>query len=316
MMMKPDGPCAHTAAATAIGFAMILTAFAGCARRGPAVDPAAYEREIREWQQTRLEKLTTDTGWLTLAGLGWLKQGENRIGSDSSNTVVMPAGKAPPYLGSIYLAGDSMVFRAAKGAVVTHDGKPVREIRLESDGAPEPTELRCGTLLFYVISRGSQLGVRIKDSRNPALLNFAGLEYFPIDPKYRFEAKFYPYTPPKVLETPTQAGTTEKDLCPGALGFSFGGREYRLDAVIEKGSEDQLFIMFTDATSGAETYAVGRQLYTNLPDSTGTVVLDFNRAYNWPCVFTVYATCPIPPRQNTIAARIEAGEKMYRGGEH
>ncbi len=304
------------AVATALLLAAMAIAAAGCSPPQPSVNPVRHAKEIREWQETRLKKLTTETGWLTLAGLGWLKQGENRVGSDSSNTVVTPPGKAPAYLGSIFLSADSMIFRAAKGVDVTHKGQPVRKIRLESDDALEPTELRHGTLLLYVIRRGDQLGVRIKDSRNPDLLNFKGLEFFPIDPKYRFTAKFYPYNPPKILELPTQAGTIQKDLCPGALGFSLDGSEYRIDAVIEKGAEDKLFIMFADGTSGKETYAVGRQLYTPLPDSNNNVVLDFNKAYNWPCVFTVFATCPIPPRQNTIAHRIEAGEKMYHGENH
>jgi uncharacterized protein (DUF1684 family) len=290
--------------------------FWGCGPGRPDVDPVQHAQEIREWQKTRLQRLTTGTGWLTLAGLGWLKQGGNRVGSDSSNAVVTPPGKAPAWLGSIFLTGDSMLFRAAKGVEVTHDGKPVTEIALLSDEAPEPTELRHGTLLLYVIRRGDQLGVRVKDSRNPALLNFKGLEYFPIDLKYRFVAKYYPYDTPKILEIPTQAGTVQKDLCPGAIGFSLNGNEYRIDAVIEKGAEDRLFIMFADGTSGNETYGPGRQLYTDLPDSTNTVVIDFNRAYNWPCVFTEFATCPIPPRQNTIADRIEAGEKMYHGNIH
>ena len=306
----------HDFPAAAVLIAAIAFASAGCSPPQPSVDPALHAKEIREWQETRLKKLTTDTGWLTLAGLGWLKEGENRVGSDSSNTVVTPPGRAPAYLGSIFLSADSMIFRAAKGVDVTNKGVSVREIRLESDEAPEPTELHHGTLLLYVIRRGSELGVRVKDSRNPALLNFRGLEYFPIDPKYRFTAKFYPYDIPKILELPTQAGTVQKDLCPGALGFSLGGIGYRIDAVIEKGSEDKLFIMFADGTSGKETYAVGRQLYTDLPDSNNHVILDFNKAYNWPCVFTVFATCPIPPRQNTIAGRIEAGEKMYHGGDH
>jgi uncharacterized protein (DUF1684 family) len=288
----------------------------GCGPGKPDVDPVQYGQDIKAWQLKRLQRLTTETGWLTLAGLGWLKQGENRVGSDSANAVVTPPGKAPAWIGSIFLKGDSMTFRAAKGVEVTSGGKPVREIALLSDEAPEPTQLRYGTLLLYVIKRGDQLGVRIKDSQNPARVNFKGLDYFPIDLKYRFTAKFYPYTPVKILEIPTQAGTVEKEISPGALGFSLNGNEYRIDAVIEKGSEDQLFIMFSDATSGNETYGPGRQLYTGLPDSNNTVVLDFNRAYNWPCVFTVFATCPIPPRQNAIADRIEAGEKMYHDGSH
>ena len=319
MTTKPGLPLTQSRPGTVLRAAALLAlaiGATGCSPRQPTIDPALHAKDIREWQENLEKKLTTDRGWLTLAGLGWLKQGENRVGSDSANSVVTPPGTAPAYLGSIFLKGDSMVFRTANGVDVTNSGELVREIRLESDAAPTPTELRHGTLLLYVIDRGGELGVRIKDSRNPALLNFKGLDFFPVDPKYRFNAKFHPYDIPKILELPTQAGTIQKDLCPGAIGFSFEGVEYRLDAVIEKGSEDKLFIMFADATSGRETYSVGRQLYTALPDSNNDVVLDFNRAYNWPCVFTVFATCPLTPRQNVITGRIEAGEKMYHDGVH
>jgi uncharacterized protein (DUF1684 family) len=194
----------------------------------------------------------------------------------------------------------------------------VTSLVLHSDreGLGEPTILRLGTLSFYVIERGKQLAVRVKDRDNPARLNFKGLEYFPVDQKWRVEAKFEPYDPPRLIPIPTVINTVEYDSCPGALAFSLEGKTHRLDAVIERGSEDKLFIMFSDETNGKETYSLGRQLYTALPDSNNNVILDFNKAYNWPCVFTEYATCPIPPKQNRLAVRIEAGEKMYAGSVH
>jgi uncharacterized protein (DUF1684 family) len=295
--------------------AVAAAAVSSCAPQTPPIDRIAYEKEIRQWQEKRHTGLMKETGWLTLAGLGWLHEGENRVGGDPTNTVVTPAGKAPPYLGSIFLANGATTFRAAKGVEVTVDGRTVGEVALESDAAPEPTILRHGTLSLYVIKRGDKLGVRIKDTESPARLNFRGLDFFPIDPAYRLEAKFVPYSPPRILEIPTQAGTIEKDSCPGALEFELGGVEYRMDAVIEAGSEDKLFIMFADATNGMETYGPGRQMYTPLPDSGNNVILDFNLAFNWPCVFTVFATCPLPPEQNRLPVRIEAGEKMYRGEE-
>jgi uncharacterized protein (DUF1684 family) len=304
------------ASATLMALAAMSTVISGCGPKAPAFDPERHRKEIEDWRAYRLERLERPTGWLTLAGLGWLHEGENTVGSDSSNTVVTPPGKAPALLGTILLEGDSMRFRAARGVEVMHEGAPVTEIAFLPDDAEEPTELWHGSLLIYGIRRGDRLGVRLKDTLSAERVNFRGLEYFPIDPKYRLAAKFYPYEPPRILEIPTQAGTIQKDLCPGALGFNLDGREYRLDAVIEKGAEDELFIMFSDATSGKETYGPGRQMYTALPDSEGNVVLDFNRAFNWPCVFTIFATCPIPPRQNALPVRIEAGEKMYHGAGH
>lgn len=288
----------------------------GCTRNVPSIDPAEHRVQIGEWQKKREAGLTKETGWLTLAGLGWLREGENGVGTDSANAIVLPPGKAPGRIGTITLSGGKTVFRSNGKVPVTHDGVEITEIEMLPDKSPEPTILATGTLTFYVISRGDQTGVRIKDTQNPARLNFRGLEFFPVDVKWRFDATFRPYTPPRFLEIPTQAGTVERDSCPGALVFRIDGTEYSLDAVIETGAEDRLFIMFTDGTSGSETYAVGRQLYTPLPDSNNMVVLDFNMAYNWPCVFTPFATCPIPPRQNTIVHRIEAGEKMYHADDH
>ncbi|MBI3765042.1 MAG: DUF1684 domain-containing protein, partial [Ignavibacteriales bacterium] len=155
-----------------------------------------------------------------------------------------------------------------------------------------------------------------KDKENPARVNFKGLEYFPIDPKWRVEAKFEPYNPPKKIPIASVIGTVENDSCPGALVFNVDEKPCRLDAVMEVGTDDQLFIMFSDETSGKETYGMGRQLYASLPDKENRVILDFNKAYNWPCVFTEYATCPIPPRQNHLPIRVEAGEKMYKGSGH
>ena len=254
---------------------------AGCTSSTKTVDVAAHKKEIEEWQAKRLARLTREDGWLTLCGLFWLKEGKNTVGSDSSNSVVLPAGKAPGNIGSIFMEKGVLQFEAKKGVQVTIGDSAITSTPLLSDESDDgPTILRYGTLSFYVIKRGDELGVRVKDKENPARLNFKGLEYFPIDPKWRFEAKFEPYHPPKILEIPTAVGTIEKDSCPGALVFNVEGKESRLDVVVEKGSEDQFFIMLSDETSGKETYAVGRQLYTALPDSTGNVILDFNKAYN------------------------------------
>ena len=129
------------------------------------------------------------------------------------------------------------------------------------------------------------------------------------------EGKFEPYHPPKVAKIATMVGTTEEYQFPGSVVFTVGDAEVRVDAALERGEEEQLFIMFGDETNGCETYGAGRQLYADLPDEQNRVILDFNKAYNWPCVFTEYATCPLPPRQNRLPIRVEAGEKMPGGHE-
>jgi uncharacterized protein (DUF1684 family) len=290
----------------------------GCGKPTGRLDMNAYREEISKWKARRLAGLTRDDGWLTLCGFFWLKEGKNRFGSDSSNQIVFPKGKAPRVAGSLWLENGVVRVQVLKGVKITSKGQPVTSMVLlsDEDGLKDPTVLDLGTLSFYLIMRGGQLAVRVKDKENPARLNFKGLEYFPVDPRWRFEATFEPYKPPKILQIATAINTVESDSCPGALAFELDGKTYRLDAVIERGAENRLFVMFEDSTNAKETYALGRQLYTEMPDSDRRVILDFNKAYNWPCVFTEYATCPIPPKQNHLPFRVEAGEKMYAGSRH
>jgi uncharacterized protein (DUF1684 family) len=299
-------------------FAALVFSAGGCSKRTAKLDLNAYKAEIEKWKEHRLSGLTRNDGWLTLCGFFWLKEGENRFGSDSSNQIVFPKGKAPKVAGSLWLENGSVRVQAKRGADVTVGGARITSMALRSDedGLADPTVMNIGTLSFYLIKRGGQLAVRVKDKENPARLNFKGLEYFPVDPKWRFEATYEPYSPPKMLQIATMINTVETDSCPGAVAFDVDGKTYRLDVIIERGTENHLFIMFEDSTNGKETYALGRQLYTDMPDSNGKVILDFNKAYNWPCVFTEYATCPIPPKQNHLPFRVEAGEKMYAGGHH
>ena len=295
--------------------AAILLLIESCGKSGRKLDSNVYRQEIEQQRQHRLSRLTSDDGWLTLCGLFWLKDGENTLGSDSSNNVVFPPGKAPRSCGSIFLDKGTLRLQLRLGVEVKHNDTVVASLVLRSDGEglAEPTMLSIGTLKFYVIERGRQFAVRVKDSENSARVHFKGLEYFPLDEKWRIQAKFEPYQPVKELQIMSVVGTVEKDSCPGALVFELDGKPCRLDAVLEHGATDQLFVMFSDETSGKETYRNGRQLYTALADSNNNAILDFNRATNWPCVFTDYATCPIPPQQNHLPVRVEAGEKMYAG---
>jgi uncharacterized protein (DUF1684 family) len=308
---SPTHPLARTLLALLLGLSI-----AGCGRSPNGIDKAAHDAEIASWKKTRLERLTRENGWLTLCGLFWLKEGVNTVGADSASAVILPARKAPANAGTLTLDSGVVRLEALPGAGMRVNDSAVASLVLRSDADPAagPTIVELGRLTFQIIKRAGQFGVRVRDNDNPARTGFKGLEYFPVDLKWRVVARFEPYVPPKLLKIPTMINTVEEDSCPGALVFELDGTEHRLDAVIEAGSEEKFFLMFGDATNGKETYGVGRQLYTDLPDSAGHVVVDFNKAYNWPCVFTVYATCPIPPRQNVLPVRIEAGEKMY--GEH
>src|SRR5262249_8004586 len=190
---------------------------------------------------------------------------------------------------------------------------PISTMTLKTDAEGEPTVLEHGRIRFYVIRRGTRLGVRVKDTGSAALAAFHGIDSYPIDFHWRFDAHFDAYDPPKTIPVPNILGTVDSARSPGAVVVTLGGRDCRIDAVKESGT-DELFLIFGDQTNGEETYGGGRFLYAAPPDKNGRVVLDFNKAYNPPCVFTPYATCPLPPAGNRLPVRIEAGEKKY--GSH
>jgi uncharacterized protein (DUF1684 family) len=282
----------------------------------PASDRSAeavYRAEVDKWRAERIARLTADDGWLTLVGLSWLKEGDNSVGADPSNQIVLSTAKSPPLLGRIRVTGGKAHLEVAAGVEVTHDGKRVRSLDLASDEAGEPTVVRHGTLSFYLIRRGEKLGVRVKDSANAARKSFRGIDSYPVSSAWRVDARFEPHPPGKTIPIPNVLGNVTREPSPGAFVFRIGDREYRLDAVEEKG-EEELFVIFGDSTNGTTTYGAGRFLYAPRPGQDGRTVVDFNKAYNPPCAFTPYATCPLPPPQNRLPIGIEAGEKGY--GKH
>jgi hypothetical protein len=289
-----------------------------CAPAPQAVEPAApaeldpaHVAAVEEWRARRDQRLRAADGWLSLAGLYWLEEGENRFGSDPANDLVLPAGAAPAQAGALQVTGKEVTLRAAPGAGLTVAGQPVTNLALRTDAIPEgPTVVELGRLSFQVIERNGKLAVRLKDRENPALLAFTGMEYFPIAAAWRVEGRLEPYQPPKQIPVPNALGWVENSPSPGAIVFEMDGKEHRLDPILEPGETD-LFVIFGDPTNGKETYGAGRFLYAKPPGPDGKVVLDFNQAYNPPCVFTPYATCPLPPRQNRLPFRVEAGEKKY-----
>ena len=278
-------------------------------QQSAAADGASYEQELEAWKAKRLASLKSEDGWLTLIGLFWFKEGENRFGSDPTNEIVLPEGKSPALAGTIRLAAGKVTLEANPDAKITLKGQPVTTLELKSDEDGEPTVLEMGTLSFHVVKRGERLGLRVKDRENPARAAFKGNEYFPADRRWVVNARFEPYQPPKQVPILNVLGMETEETSPGALAFEVDGRPYKLEALKEKG-EEQFFIIFADQTSGHETYGAGRYLYAAPPGADGVVRLDFNKAYSPPCAFTKYATCPLPPAQNRLPLRVEAGEKF------
>jgi len=275
---------------------------AKAAAPAPALDPLQHRKEIEQWQEKRAERLKAEDGWLTLVGLFWLDEG--------SNVISLPSKGAP----TLKLTRTGGMVTLEPGPSLTIGGKPVTApmVLVNDADANGPTIVQTGTTRFQVIKRGERYGLRVKDSQSPTRTSFAGLEYFPIDPKYRVEARLVPYNPVKKIPITDVTGMTSDSDSPGALVFTLDGKEYRIDPVLEEGS-DELFIIFKDLTSRDDTYPAGRYLYAAKPGPDGRTVVDFNKAYNPPCSFTHFATCPLPPEQNRLPIRIEAGEKRYEG---
>ncbi len=271
-------------------------------------------RSVDVWHAKRVARLTAPNGWLSLAGLFWLHEGVNQFGASRSNDIVFPSGKAPDYLGSFILRGDLVEVRIWPGVDVRCNGEPVTRRLLRSDADGKPDVLVYGTLSWYVIKRGNRYAVRLKDSQNPALRQFRGIERYPVDPKWRIPARFERYDSARVVEVPTAVGTVAKLRCPGRLVFHYRGGIYELEAAAEPG-DSSLFVIFTDKTNGEETYGAGRFLVVDMPAAGDSTFVDFNKAYNPPCAFTAYATCPLPPPENSLPFRVTAGEKRY-GSRH
>ena len=273
-----------------------------------AAAPASYEQELEQWKAKRLANLKSEDGWLSLIGLFWLKEGENRFGSDPAGEIVLPDGKVPQHAATLRLAAGKVTIEAKPDAKITAKGQPVTTLELKSDEDGEPTVLELGSLSFHVVKRGDRLGLRVKDRENPARAAFKGTDYYPADRKWVVGARFEPYQPPKQVPILNVLGMETEETSPGVLAFEVDGRPYKLEALKEKG-EEQFFIIFADQTSGKETYGAGRYLYADPPGADGRVTLDFNRAYSPPCAFTRYATCPLPPAQNRLPLRVQAGER-------
>ena len=272
---------------------------------------ANYVRAVQQWRAQEEAKLKADDGWLTVVGLDWLKEGENRVGSNPNFEVRLPK-PAPDKVGTLTLKAGQVHFRPEKGVAVTFNGKPAAETVLKPDITPQYDKLAVGRIKFFIIQREQRFGVRIKDNDSAARREFTGLKWYPVDESWRVQAKFVPYPTPRKVTFDTLAGVKEEDIAPGYVTFQHEGKEYRMEPVAD--GNDLWFVM-RDQTSGKTTYGASRFLYAAMPKTgvkqLGTIELDFNKAENPPCVFTDYATCPLPPPQNRLAIAVTAGELMY-----
>jgi uncharacterized protein len=261
----------------------------------------AYRSQIEEWRRQREAELTADGGWLTVTGLFWLHEGANTFGAASSSApakdIVLPA----------YPAVKDGVFDLHDGKVTLRMAGQTRQ--LKTDSTAEQDVVTMGGLSMFAIARSGKFGIRLKDNNSRFRKEFTGLHYFPVSPDYRIATRLK--ADAKKIPILNVLGQVEDTPSPGYVEFEIHGQKLRLTPVEE--APNDLFFIFRDLTAGKEAYGSGRFLHADL-GKNGEVVLDFNKAYNPPCAFTPYATCPLPPKENRLAVRIEAGELQY--GSH
>ena len=270
-------------------------------------NPDDYRAAIERWQNDRIERLKSADGALNLAGLYWLAEGENTIGAGAGNDIVLPAGKAAEYVGVITLEKGQVFISVADGAKVYHDDRQIRALALADDQQDQVTLLNHRKLAWFIIKREEQFALRLRDFENAALAAFPGIDHYSVDSRWRVEATLARYAEPRRIKVSTVIdGLSFNPVSPGRLQFSLDGQAMALEA-IDRG--DELFVIFADHTSGREIYGAGRFLYTAQADASGRTIIDFNKAYNPPCAFNDFSTCPVAPRHNRLPIAVTAGER-------
>jgi uncharacterized protein len=276
------------------------------AEPAPSAPDAAYVQSFDKWKAELIDDLKQN--WLPLAGLYWLKPGVNTFGSASDNSVVFPKG--PAHCGEFDLQGKDVTANLLPEAHATMAGKIFTSGNLDADVSGHASVIDIGSLQFHVIVRGERVGVRLRDSESAAIANFKGLIFFPLDSNYRVTATWEPSDGKKTVNVPNVLGDVTPVPVAGTVVFKVNGQEQRLTATGGDPAKGLSFV-FNDLTAKTDTYPGGRFLETD-PVVNGTVILDFNRAYNPPCAVTPYATCPLAPKENRLAVAIPAGEKFDR----
>ena len=273
----------------------------------------AYTTEIDQWHQQRIEDLKKPDGWINLAGLFWLKPGQNRFGRDSSNDLVFEHRDMPLFAGSFWWNGNIVEWKSARQVSICIPGEQPQINRiLYTEGMKPIPSADLSHFRFTIIKREDRIGVRFRDLQHPHLKIFDHIDRFPVDPEFKVSATLVPSIG-KTIAITNVLGQTTAQASPGKLVFTLKGQKYSIDA-IDEGGED-LFLIFADATSGLETYGAGRFMYVKKPDASGKTIIDFNKAFNPPCVFSDFATCPLPPLQNRLSLSITAGEKTFHFSE-
>lgn len=292
-------------------FVSLLLTGTSCTNKNQKQVTQQYKQEIDSWHQQRIESLEESDSWLSLAGLYSLEEGSQTFGADSSNDIVFPS-KASSHMGTITKKGDSFLVQIDQGVTVLNDSTEITKTKLRPGENEEPTVLRHNSLIWYIIERRGTYYIRLKDENHPNFSSFDGIERFPVSPDWRIEATFHPFDEVKTITIPDILGESYQDSLYGTLEFTVEGENYSIAPLGHPQKDDEFFIIFGDQSNGESTYSGGRYLYTPTPDEDNRTYIDFNKAYNPPCVFTNFATCPLPPKQNQLDLKVTAGEKAYK----
>ncbi|HZI81662.1 MAG TPA: DUF1684 domain-containing protein [Vicinamibacterales bacterium] len=299
--MTPARLCA------AVGVVALATLAAACAKPAPAPEPeAAVTTEVQAWRDKHEADYRRD--WVTIAGLHFLHEGAQTAGSAKTNDVVLPAS-APATVGRFVVEGASVRFEPAAGAPVDLKGTRVTApVVLKDDSGSGADELVTGTVKIAVHVSGNRRSLRVWDPEGPLARGFKGFTWFPIQLDQRVTGRFIPDASPRTLQVTNTFGDLDTFTTQGVVEFTLNGQTLRLRPFTTR--PKRFYFVFKDASSGTETYAAARFLYADLKDD-GTAVLDFNQAYNPPCAFNPYTTCPIPLPENRLPVKVLAGERAY-----
>lgn len=295
----------HTLTVT---FALAVLSSSACNSRAPDPPPLTPEvvKEITDWRAKHEVDYRRD--WVSIAGLHDLKPGTNTAGSDKANDIVLPAS-VPASLGKFVLDGQRVRFEPAKGAPVLLKEKPVATaIDLKDDAGSGADELVVSDVRLVVHVSGERRSIRVRDPNGEQARGFLGFSWFPIDARYRVVGRFIKDAEPRKLPVVNTFGDTDTYSTEGVVEFTLLGRTLRLRPFTTR--PKRFYFVFRDASSGQETYEAARFVYSTLLDD-GTTIVDFNQAYNPPCAFNPYTTCPIPLKENRLPVKILAGEKAY-----
>ena len=291
------------------GLSLIVLLLLSLAPASTAEQDHDYHAAQEAWRAEREARLIADNGWLTLAALHFLRDGENSFGASPLNDLVVPEG--PDAAGVFELRNREVFVRAAEGQTLTVNGRSVTASQLyptrDKNGDEEQT-VRIGDVTLWVHHSGDRLAIRLRDLNNAIRKNFTGLTWFAVDERYRVRGRFIPHDEPITVRLPNILGDIEPFTSHGSVTLTVNGQEVTMLPI---SSGEQLWFIFRDMTSGTETYPAARSLYVENPDKDGWTTVDFNQAYNPPCAFNPYTTCPLPPEPNRLRVRIEAGEKNY-----